>query len=62
MIIMFKRNNYYIESHHPLRETIINQTGKTEEERRAFLQNLFDKAINIIPVKWKPLDFYGDML
>ena len=26
-----KRNNYYIESHHPLRETIINQTGKTEE-------------------------------
>lgn len=57
-----KRNNYYIESHHPLRETIINQTGKTEEERRAFLQNMFDKAINIIPVKWKPLEFYGDML
>ena len=55
-----KRNNYYIESHHPLRETIINQTGKTQEERRNFLQTMFDNAISHIPVKWKPTEIYGE--
>ena len=55
-----KRNNYYIESHHPLRETIINQTGKTQEERRNFLQIMFDNAIGHIPIKWKPIEIYGE--
>ncbi len=31
------RNEYYITSKHPLAETIINQTGKTEVERLRFL-------------------------
>jgi hypothetical protein len=55
-----KRNNYFIESHHPLRETIINQTGKTQEERRNFLQKMFDNAIRNIPVKWKSIEIYGE--
>lgn len=52
-----RRNNYYVESHHPLRETIINQTGKTEDKRRESLQMYFDKAVDIIPrrEKWKPV-------
>ena len=57
-----KRNNYYIESHHPLRETIINQTGKSQEDRRNFLQKMYDLSIDHIPVNWKPNDLYGDPL
>ena len=57
-----KRNNFYIESHHPLRETIINQTGKLQEDRRQFLQRMFDDAMNNIPVKWKPIETCRDRL
>jgi|TARA_B110000459_G_C16571201_1_gene476533 hypothetical protein len=35
---LHKRNEYYIISKHPLSETIINQTGKTENDRIQFLQ------------------------
>ena len=34
---LHKRNEYYITSKHPLAETIINQTGGSEIERRIFL-------------------------
>lgn len=34
---LHKRNEYYINSKHPLAETIINQTGKTVDERLNFL-------------------------
>jgi 5-methylcytosine-specific restriction endonuclease McrA len=51
---LHKRNNFYVESHHPLKETIINQTGETEANRRAFLQSFFDHAVATIPSKWKP--------
>lgn len=37
---LHKRNEYLISSHHPLKETIINQTGKTVEERIAFLREI----------------------
>jgi len=57
-----KRNNFYIESHHPLRETIINQTGTLQEDRKQFLQRMFDDAVNNIPVKWKPKERYGERL
>ncbi len=33
---LHKRNCFFIASHHPLRETLINQTGNTETERAAF--------------------------
>ena len=57
-----KRNNHYIESHLPLRETLINQTGKGEDERKNFLQQMFDNSINHIPVKWKPNELLGEPL
>ena len=53
------RNNYYIESHHPLRETIINQIGKTEKERILFLQSFNDQVSVINPSeKWKAKEVY----
>lgn len=38
------RNEYLIASHHPLRETLIQQTGKTYKARQAFLQKSFHLA------------------
>ena len=49
------RNNWLIYSHHPLKETIINQTGNTTLKRNAFLKTVYDESINIFPgSKWQP--------
>ena len=54
-----KRNNYYIQSHHPLRETIMNQTGKNVKDRHKFLQNYYNNARDIIPVEpWEPIEIH----
>ena len=52
------RNEFLISSHHPLRETIINQTGATPEKRIGFLQRMDQKAINLIPTRWQPRECY----
>jgi hypothetical protein len=36
-----RRNSFLIESHHPLRETLMLQTGATEQERLQFLQESY---------------------
>lgn len=52
---LYKRNEFYIASRHPLGETIINQTGKSAPARRAFLQKQYDLALNLSIHKWKPI-------
>ena len=50
-----QRNEYYVSSKHPLSETIQNQTGKSERDRRGFLNKHFQIARNSNPTKqWKP--------
>ena len=49
------RNNHLIESHHPLRSTLIHQTGGNESERRSFLQRRFDEAVTKLLHTWEPL-------
>ena len=51
------RNNHYIESHHPLRETIMNQIGNTFSSREKFLNEFYSQSIRVIPFKWKPKTF-----
>lgn len=51
---LYKRNEFYIASKHPLGETIINQTGKTANERKKFLQKQYNLSINLSIHKWKP--------
>ncbi len=51
---LHKRNEYLITSHHPLRETLIRQTGSTEQQRQAFLQNCFNVAIAELIHTWEP--------
>ena len=54
---LHNRNEFYINSKHPLSETIQNQTGKTEEHRRRFLQKQFDIArTNCLTPIWEPLE------
>jgi len=53
--ILYKRNEFYIASKHPLGETIVNQTGKTSLERRLFLQKQYDLSLNLSIQKWKPI-------
>lgn len=48
------RNEFYIESKHPLAETIINQTGLTKESRRSFLEAQYNLALKHSIHPWKP--------
>ena len=51
---LHSRNEYLIESLHPLRETLINQTGSKLEERVAFLFNVY-KTNQLNPsTAWEP--------
>jgi HNH endonuclease len=45
---LYNRNEFLITSHHPLRETLIYQTGKTDEQRRQFLQTNYNTAQAIL--------------
>ncbi|MHA8054182.1 HNH endonuclease family protein [Aquirufa sp. OSTEICH-129A] len=51
---LFNRNEFYIESKHPLAETIINQTGSTKESRRRFLEFQYNLALTNSIQIWKP--------
>ena len=41
---LHRRNEYLIASHHPLRETLIQQTGQSAYTRKAFLQSTLSAA------------------
>jgi hypothetical protein len=47
------RNDFFIESHHPLRETLINQTGSTASQRRDFLQQIYNEATSQLLHDWE---------
>jgi hypothetical protein len=48
------RNSFYIESHHPLGETIVLQSGTSEAERRKFLQNVYQQSKELLVQNWRP--------
>jgi hypothetical protein len=48
------RNEFLIGSHHPLRETLIRQTGVSDIERRAFLNDFYNKAKSRLFHVWLP--------
>jgi 5-methylcytosine-specific restriction endonuclease McrA len=50
------RNEYLITSHHPLRETLIVQTGGSTEKRQQFLQDAYNCSITHYGFnqKWHP--------
>ena len=50
---LHRRNEFLIGSHHPLRETIMNQTGNTEEQRVSFLNQMDKRAISLLLHRWE---------
>jgi len=50
------RNEFLINSHHPLQQTLIQQTGGTEPVRRHFLQGNYNRAITEGGrlIRWQP--------
>lgn len=51
---LHKRNEYLISSHHPLRETLMMQTGMDQISRRQFLQNCYNRAKTVLIHTWEP--------
>ncbi len=51
---LYIRNEYYIQSNHPLSETIINQTGRTAQQRQQFLEQQYNLALSLSIHTWKP--------
>jgi len=51
---LHRRNEFLIESKHPLSETIANQTGPTPEKRRQFLRHHYQVALNHALHRWAP--------
>ena len=51
---IFNRNEFYIISKHPLAETIINQTGRTKDLRKTFLEYQYNLALKNSIITWTP--------
>lgn len=51
---LHKRNEYFINSHLPLRETLIQQTGINESQRKGFLQRSYNIAKMQLIHEWEP--------
>ena len=49
-----RRNEYLISSNHPLKETIIGQTGKTTRDRARFIQRVIDDSCSLGRPSWEP--------
>lgn len=47
------RNEFLIESHHPLRETLLAQTGGDEASRRRFLNTRHREALSLLLHEWE---------
>ena len=56
---LHKRNEYFISSHLPLRETMIQQTGKNEQQRSSFLQSQYNSAKQLLIHDWEPKEIRG---
>ncbi len=53
--LLHQRNEYLICSSHPLKETLIQQTGKNESVRRRFIQTIYNEAGKSLPMMpWRP--------
>ena len=51
---LHKRNEYLIGSHHPLRETLMNQTGTSLKNRISFLSGVYNKVQLNPALAWEP--------
>ena len=53
---LHKRNEFLILSHHPLRETLMLQTGKTKQQRESFIKDYYKEALRTIIHTWEAVE------
>ena len=51
---LWQRNEYYILSHHPLRETLMQQMGSSQERRVDFLGSVWKDTSGLGTPIWTP--------
>ena len=51
---LHQRNSFLINSHHPLRETLIAQTGNIDADRISFLRDTYNTACSNMIHTWEP--------
>ena len=51
---LHKRNEFLISSHHPLRETLMAQTGGEIAKRKTFLSDFYSRALSTLLHTWEP--------
>ena len=51
---LHERNNWLVDSHHPLRETVMTQTGADAEARASFLRARQRLALDALLHEWEP--------
>jgi len=52
---LWERNEHYISSHHPLRETLMLQTGANRRKRKNFLDTVWTEAKSLgVSSNWRP--------
>ena len=51
---LHRRNEYLIASHHPLRETLLDQTGSELAHRKSFLNDFHNRALSALLHTWQP--------
>ncbi|PGZ92175.1 HNH endonuclease domain-containing protein [Bacillus sp. AFS029533] len=59
LLRLHKRNEYLIDSNHPLKETLIMRTGSTSSSRWKFLDTIFGYATSFKNPEWSPREIYG---
>ena len=56
------RNEYLIQSHHPLRETLIAQTGMRGDTRAAFIGHVDREAVALRIHRWRPREIQAAVI
>ena len=54
LLRLFQRNEFLIASHHPLRETLLLQTGLLVSKRKEFLNHFYQKSKGLLIHEWEP--------
>ncbi len=49
---LYRRNEYYIASNHPIKDHLVVATGRTAKARATYVRNVYDAASLAIPRKW----------
>lgn len=57
---LHRRNEFLIGSHHPLRETLMAQTGGAAADRVTFLQDCYDLAVQARIGRWQPRELRAE--